>query len=65
MYSGLICGVAALITAFFAYHWVIGVISIVACIIGISVMWGFVDELKDANPDEFKDEEANKSSDPT
>lgn len=54
MSIGMVTGLAAVITAFFTFHWISGSLSIIGCGIGIAVMWGFIDELKDANPEEFE-----------
>lgn len=53
---GIVSGLAAFITAFFFFHWIVGIIALIACGIGFAVMWFFIDELKEANSDDFKDE---------
>ena len=58
---GIATGLAAIITCFFSLHWLAGTIAALTCGIGLAVMWFFIDELKDANPDDFKEEESETS----
>ena len=52
---GIAAGIAAFITAFLAFHLIAGIVAALSCGIGFAVMWFFIDELKEANPDDFKE----------
>jgi hypothetical protein len=59
---GTIAGLAAVITAFFTFHWIAGLVALFSCAFGLAVMWFFIDELKEANPDAFPENDGEKSS---
>ena len=54
--GGTVTGGAAVVTAFFTFHWIIGVLALFAGGVGWAVMLGFMDELKEANPEEFSED---------
>ncbi len=62
--TGLVSGIGAVIILFFSFHWLTGVFAAVACGIGFAVEWSFIDELKDANPEDFENEESEQKPAP-